>query len=200
MELPLEAVKRAEQHLGVPREVSVAEEFLPWEMDLVERVCGDRRFHDLTTFVVNRNRLALVHKPSEPEGVYWAPSGGLDEGEELEEGVRREVEEETGLRVEVERYLLRVNAVFTSGERSRPWTSHLFLARPCPPIDAHLHPQDTKEVESASWIALDQFRRETAVLLARTGWGRFRYRLRLAGHAFAELGLPILPKIDGFSS
>jgi ADP-ribose pyrophosphatase YjhB (NUDIX family) len=110
------------------------------------------------------------------------------------EGVRREVLEETGLEVIVERYLLRVNARFHSEGRSRPWTSHVFLARPAQAASTRsaLLPIDTKEVESAAWLTVDRFLSSTVPILRQAGWGRFRYRLGLAKMAFAELGLPPL--------
>jgi ADP-ribose pyrophosphatase YjhB (NUDIX family) len=186
----------AERRFGAPREAALEERLLGWEMDLIERVCGDSRFHDVTVFVMSEGRLALVHKPSEPAGVFWAPAGGVLPGEELAEGVRREVLEETGLSVVAERYLLRVRATFLSQERSRPWTSHVFLARPVEPLLAGrpLTPIDTKEVESAAWLGVQPFLSETVPLLRQTGWGRFRYRLGLARLAFEELGLP--PVVD----
>lgn len=191
MELSSDLLHAAEERFGRPLEASLSQELLSWEMDLIERVCGDTRFHDLTSFILHRGSLALVHKPSEPEGAYWAPAGGLAQGEQMEAGVRREVHEETGLVVEVERYLLRVNASFSCGERSRPWTSHVFLSRPAEPLTGHpaLVPLDTKEVQSAAWVTVERFVRETLPLLAGTGWGRFRYRLGLAELAFRELGL-----------
>jgi 8-oxo-dGTP pyrophosphatase MutT (NUDIX family) len=191
MEVSPHLVRAAEQRFGSPAEACVEQELLPWEMDLIDRVCGTTRFHDLTTFVLGGRSLALVHKPSEPEGVYWTPAGGLHDGEPMEQGVRREVREETGIDVTVERYLLRLEALFTCGPRSRPWTSHVFLARPTRPAaaDQALSPEDTKEIERAAWIDVETFVHHTVPLLRSTEWGRFRYRLHLAELVFAQLGL-----------
>jgi 8-oxo-dGTP diphosphatase len=51
--------------------------------------------------VLEGNRVLLVRRGQEPlKGEWSIPGGGLDLGETLESGVRREVVEETGLEVE----------------------------------------------------------------------------------------------------
>lgn len=186
MEIAPSRLHEAELAFGRPREAFRRQELREWEMDLIERVCGDSRFHDVTIFIRHDDALALMHKPSDPPGAFWAPAGGIDPGEALDEGARREAWEETGLDVEVERYLLRLNAVFWVGDRMRPWTSHVFLAG-----NAGMPPQpiDTREVEGAAWVPVEQFRRDVAPILRASGWGRYEYRLHLADLVFQELGL-----------
>ena len=186
MEIAPSRLEEAERSYGRPREVILRQELREWEMDLIERVCGDSRFHDVTVFIGHEDALALVHKPSDPPGAFWAPAGGIEPGETLDEGVRREAKEETGLDIEVERYLLRLNAVFWAGERTRPWISHVFSAgssgeRP--------QPIDTREVQEAAWVPIHQFRRDIVPILRASGWGRYEYRLHLADLVFQELGL-----------
>jgi 8-oxo-dGTP diphosphatase len=51
--------------------------------------------------ILNANRVLLVERGKSPLKGYWSlPGGVLETGEHLEEGVRREVLEETGLIVE----------------------------------------------------------------------------------------------------
>jgi ADP-ribose pyrophosphatase YjhB (NUDIX family) len=51
--------------------------------------------------VVHRHRALLIRRGSEPHKGEWSiPGGMLELGEELAEGVRRELKEETGLEVE----------------------------------------------------------------------------------------------------
>jgi ADP-ribose pyrophosphatase YjhB (NUDIX family) len=178
-------VAAAESQFGKAREVRVRQEILPWELDLIESVCGQTRFHDVTVFTLANGSMALIRKPSDPPGTFWAPTGGLEEGEGLADAVVRETWEETGLRVEPTRYLLRMRALFTCGDRIRPWTSHVFLAQyvsgePCP--------VDTHEVEAASWVSKEEFRDCVVPLLLSAGWGRFRYRLCISEFLYGELG------------
>jgi 8-oxo-dGTP diphosphatase len=50
--------------------------------------------------IFNRNRILLVERGKEPLKGYWSlPGGVLETGETLEQGVIREVREETGLEV-----------------------------------------------------------------------------------------------------
>jgi ADP-ribose pyrophosphatase YjhB (NUDIX family) len=182
-------VRDAEVSYGPPREAFIAQELLPWEFDLITRVCGTTRHHDVTVFAFRDDQVALIHKPSEPVGAYWAPAGGLEAGESMADGVRRETHEETGLDVEVQRYALRLLALFTSEGRERPWTSHVFLAR----VRAgELDPIDRREIESATWCTLARFRDDVAPVLRAAGWGRYAYRLHMASLVFPDLGLVAL--------
>jgi ADP-ribose pyrophosphatase YjhB (NUDIX family) len=179
-------IRVAEAACGRPLEARVVQEILPWEFDLIARVCSETRYHDVTVFAFRGDEAALIHKPSDPVGAYWAPAGGLESGESMIEGVRREVHEETGLEIEVERYALRLDALFTSEGRDRPWTSHVFVARY---KAGELDPVDRHEVESAIWCTLARFRDEVAPILRAAGWGRYAYRLHMASLVFPDLGL-----------
>ncbi len=56
--------------------------------------------------ILQRDRVLLVERGKEPLKGYWSlPGGVLECGELLEEGVRREVREETGLEIEPLRVL-----------------------------------------------------------------------------------------------
>lgn len=167
--------------------VSVEQEILPWELDLIEKVCGDTRNHDVTVFVLRGTSLALVRKPSDPAGVWWAPAGGVESGEGLGDAGEREAYEETGLTTRVERYVARLETVFRCGERRRSWVSHVLQAAW---IAGEPAPVDTKEVQAAAWMESVVFAEQVAPLMAAAGWGRFHYRLRMAFVAFGEMALP----------
>ncbi len=62
------------------------------------RVCG---------ILIEKGKILLIrHKSLGKNGVLWAPpGGGMLFGESAEETIKREFEEETGLKIKVERYL-----------------------------------------------------------------------------------------------
>ena len=56
--------------------------------------------------VLDEDRVLLVRRGQEPQKGLWSiPGGGLELGETLEEGARREAREETGLDVRILRFL-----------------------------------------------------------------------------------------------
>lgn len=60
-----------------------------------------RPFLGVGALVFSEDRLLLVERGKEPLKGYWSlPGGILETGETLEQGIRREVLEETGLKVE----------------------------------------------------------------------------------------------------
>ncbi len=60
-----------------------------------------RPFLGVGALIFEDGRLLIVERASDPFKGYWSlPGGILETGETLEEGVRREVREETGLEVE----------------------------------------------------------------------------------------------------
>ena len=61
----------------------------------------DRPILGVGAIILNRERILLVERGKQPLKGYWSlPGGVLEIGETLEEGIRREVLEETGLMVE----------------------------------------------------------------------------------------------------
>ncbi len=55
------------------------------------------RRHDVTLFVTNGDRLALIRKPHFEQGIWRTPGGGVKVGEDFVEGIVREGFEELGV-------------------------------------------------------------------------------------------------------
>jgi len=71
--------------------------------------CGYEHFPNINpcaiVLVTRGDEVLLIRKPEWPQGYYSIPSGFCDFGESLEECARREVEEETGIRITDLRYM-----------------------------------------------------------------------------------------------
>jgi 8-oxo-dGTP pyrophosphatase MutT (NUDIX family) len=152
------------------------------ELGLITYSPGRR--HDVTLFVYNRERLALIRKPHFTPGIWRTPGGGIKAGEDFVEGVVREALEEIGADVELERYVLRTEAVFRLGDQAVPWRTHVFSAR----TEAEqLVPLDTHEIEAARWGTAAELTGPIKQRLLATGRALWRYRVALHDATLAAL-------------
>lgn len=143
------------------------------------------RFHDVTLFILDpQERLALIRKPHFALDVWRPPGGGVKPGEDVTEAAVREALEETGLHVELERYLVETSVVFRNGGRELPWTTHVLLART---RDTELAPNDPGEIAEARWGTLDELAGPLREILLATGRAFWRYRVALHDAALQAL-------------
>jgi ADP-ribose pyrophosphatase YjhB (NUDIX family) len=154
---------------------------LAWEGEISERehslaTYDPRRMHDVTLFIFNHDRLALIRKPGFEDGIWRPPGGGVKRGEDFVSGVQREALEETGLRIELERYLVAATARFLYEPNEVPWRTHVFLATT---EDEKLAPSDTQEIEAARWGTLAELSGPLRERLLGTGRAFWRYRVAL---------------------
>ncbi len=177
MNLSQEAVRSAELRLGHPAEVRMSAE-MRHEAEWLRVVESARRgrTHDITIMVPRDGRLAVIRKPSYLPGVWRAPSGGVRPGERLEDGAEREAYEETGLVVEVERYLLRCEVTFDWEGRSQDWTTHVVEARW---VSGEPSPIDTREIAAARWMPIPELLGPVRSAMLASGSGGLAYRARL---------------------
>ncbi len=153
---------------------------LEWEIATYDPL----RTHDVTLFILNGDRLALIRKHPFAPDVWRPPGGGVKPGEDFVEAVRREALEETGLRIELERYLVEARARFVHPPLELDWRTHVFLATTS---DEELEPLDTEEIAAARWGTLDELAgplRERLLAADRAFW---RYRVALHDAALAAL-------------
>lgn len=175
----------AARRWGEPRRLTLEFPISAGERDLVRGSRGRKeRSHDITLFIERRGRYAVIAKPTFPEGAWRAPSGGLVSGEDLDAGARREALEETGLDVELVRYLIRIDARFDFGDDVEGWHSHVFLARA---MAGELEPRDRREIRAAKWATRDEVQGPIRDALLATGRGLFRYRVALTDATFDAL-------------
>lgn len=169
-------IAAAEARYGVPRELNVPYEISLAELAMIRASQRDRRAHDVTVFVFNGERLAVIAKPSYPSGAFRVPGGALRPGEAMDAGAAREAHEETGLHAVIERYLLRIHARFTVGDDGLDWTTHVLSSRT---TDETISPRDTHEIREARWSTLAELNGPIRDVLLATGRPLFRYRTDL---------------------
>ena len=193
MYLTRETVTQLERRYGRPLEATATAQFNAREFGLLEYCGRKQRAHDVTLLIRGEDaRFALIRKPSYPAEVFRPPSGGVEPGEEFEAGAAREALEETGLAVELERYVLRVDAAFTCEGNTAPWTTHVFLAHS---VGGVLAPRDRHEIAEARWATVEEIVERYRPEMLRMGSAGMRYRVELQDTALALLGLMERPEV-----
>lgn len=143
------------------------------------------RRHDVTFFVFDpHGRLALIQKPSYPEGVWRPPGGGVRPDERFESGVQREALEELGIHIELGRFLVSSEATFRSADRVIAWRTHIFSAATAAD---ELDPIDTHEISAARWGTTEELAGPVRARLLETGRALWRYRVALHDAALDQL-------------
>ncbi len=173
----------AREKYGTP-DVLHSEAICPeWEMDIIVGSMKNGRAHDITMFIFRGEEIAVTAKHSYQSRLYRPPSGGVQPGEGLEAGAVREAWEETGLAIELERYILRIEANFYSPTREVDWTSHIFTARH---VGNEIEPHDLEEIREARWATLDEFPLFSR-LMRETDSGGLHYRAFLQEEVLKRL-------------
>jgi ADP-ribose pyrophosphatase YjhB (NUDIX family) len=146
------------------------------------------RTHDVTLFILDAaGRLALIRKPHFADGIWRPPGGGIKPGEDVVTGAVREALEETGLHVELDRYLVATDALFRNAGRELRWRTHVLSART---QDAELAPSDEAEIAAARWGTLAELGGPLRERLLATGRAFWRYRVALHDAALSALANP----------
>ncbi|MBL7074533.1 NUDIX hydrolase [candidate division KSB1 bacterium] len=161
---------------GRPRVTRLTYQMGELEFGMVLSSQKASRAHDVTLYILKKGKIVVIRKPMHPAGVYRAPSGGLKPGEGFEEGAKREAKEETGLDIELKRYLYRIQVTFVCGERKIHWTSHVFSARP---VGGELIPQDTREIIGIKLATLKEMNTSIRGAMLASGITGLIYRAHL---------------------
>lgn len=138
-----------ERLYGKPDCLDKTQEMTVDELAIVRASMKEGRAHDITLYIKKGSGYIFIAKPFYPPGLYRAPSGGVHRGEDFEAGARREALEETGVDIELERYILRINVRFHSPGESLDWTSHIFTARY---TRGKIEPIDKNEIREAKVV------------------------------------------------
>ena len=116
-----------------------------------DRRYPSRPFLGVGALIFEASNILLVERGKEPLKGYWSlPGGILETGEKLEDAVRREVLEETGLEVEP----LSIFEVFERimpDEAGRAEYHYVLIDYLCRPVRGRL--QAASDVSRAAWVA-----------------------------------------------
>jgi len=177
-------VEEIETRLGEPQVMHLEHEIGDRELSFVRSTQKHGRAHDITLFIFNDDHLALIRKPMFRRPIFRAPSGGLNPGESFECGALREAWEETGLDIELERYLLRIHVRFTSENDSLDWTSHVFQARK---VGGLLEARDKSEIAETIYSTIEELQGPIRDALLAHGGRLLAYRVALTDAAVGIL-------------
>jgi ADP-ribose pyrophosphatase YjhB (NUDIX family) len=197
--------REAEARWGTPLEERFVVPTTAAELAFIRSTQKRGRAHDVTLLIWDapRRRFAVIAKHAYAPGAYRPPSGGIEPTETLEDGARREAREETGLEVELTRYLLRARVRFAAkasgaargesagegasrqgGAAAIEWTTHVFEANA---IGGELAPIDTHEVREASWAVREELLGPLAEKLLLRDSAGIRYRVALHRAIFTAI-------------
>ena len=158
---------------GYPYHQWMTQEFDEPGWNLVQRSNSQKRAHDVTMLIQGPDgRFALMSKHSYPPGIFRSPSGGVNPGEDIVSGAVREAKEETGLNIDLKRFLLHITLDIGHDGEVSTWDSYIFHATT---RDTHLKPTDFKEVKDTQWAGRDQMLL-MVTKLKETGNGGLVYR------------------------
>lgn len=87
-----------------------------------------KRESEVVSVIIRPNgKLILITKPFYPADTYRLPSGGIETGEGIEEALHREIYEETGLKVQIIKFVAMVR--YKTRISPNRFTSYVFLVR-----------------------------------------------------------------------
>ncbi len=111
--------------------------------------------------VIDNGKVLLCNTKS--TGKYWFPGGGVDLGEKLEDAIKREVREETGIEIEVEKFLTFQEVFFYYEPLDEAYQSFSFFYL-CKPTTTELLADDKVDQEGESekprWVELKSIKKE----------------------------------------
>jgi len=119
----------------------------------VKRDYPERPIIGVGAVIVQGDRVLLVRRASEPlRGEWSVPGGMLELGEKLRDGVRREVEEETGLVVEPGEVLDVFDSIFTD-TLGRTQYHYVLIDYLCRPISGEA--RAASDVSDVRWVSAE---------------------------------------------
>jgi len=169
-------IQEAADRYGYPPVIHMTAPVDREEWEFIRSTQHYGRAHDVTMFIFKETDLLVIAKHNYPPGLYRPPSGAITPGETLIEGALREAYEETGCKIELNRYILQIHVRFTDGKGIIPWKSHVFTGHW---VSGDPKPIDTREIREVKLASLDEFEKYKDIIRNKTTSGGLNYRARL---------------------
>src|ERR1035441_2191228 len=114
----------------------------------------DRPILGVGALIFRDDRILLVERGKEPLKGYWSLPGGVVEvGETLEQAIRREVREETGLKIEIVEVLEIFERIMRDGA-GRPEYHYVLIDSLCRATAGEARPAD--DAAQVAWVGRDE--------------------------------------------
>jgi 8-oxo-dGTP pyrophosphatase MutT (NUDIX family) len=170
---------------GSPRRLHFRADFAEFECELVRRSASKNRYHDITCFIPRDGGYVGIQKPGYAgSGIFRAPSGGANFGESLRKAAVREMYEETGLKIQLIRFILDLTLDVVCSEGVIPWRSLVFLVKA---TGGEMKPIDTHEIFDIRVVSREEMLGEITRFMEESGWGGFKYRAFLTKLFFESM-------------
>jgi len=142
-------IPRMEELYGIPIHKTFNQPMTDSDMAVVTGSMKNGRAHDITLYIRKDDEYIFIAKHFYPQGLFRAPSGGVNLGEDFIVGAKREAMEETGVEIKLEKYVMRIEVRFESENQHVDWTSHIFTANY---LNGEIIPQDINEIREARLV------------------------------------------------
>ena len=100
--------------------------------------------------ILNKKKEILLVKSSKWRGCFYIPGGHIEEGETIEEALRREIAEEVGLKIKIVKFLGLQESIFSPIYYRRK--HFIFLDYLCQAVGNEKVKPDKREVEEFCWV------------------------------------------------
>ena len=170
-------IQKLIEQYSQPKIFSCSYEISEDEYDRIKSSQKNGRAHDVTLYIKKDDKYIVIAKHFYPQGLFRAPSGGINVGEDFIEGAKREVLEETGCQVEIKKFLLQTHVQFQQidSDKSIDWHSYVFLAEY---ISGDFKFTDKNEIREVAVVPLEKFDQFSKTMRA-TSIGGLHYRADL---------------------